>query len=157
MIQLLLLAGQVLVVALLYLFIWRVMRAARSDLRVVTMAAPQDSTIIPAAEMAQARRAAGLADARVVVERSPHLREGQPFTIGQEGLTLGRSSDNDIVLDDGFVSSHHLKLQPPNVLIDLESTNGTVVNGKALIGRVRLHARDTIQVGDTIFRYEGSR
>lgn len=161
MIQQLLLVGQALVVVLVYLFVWRVVRSARRDL-VLRGGGPatgagaglaQDSTIIPATEAAEARRAAGLADPRIVVVASDTLREGVPFSLGT-GLTLGRAPDNDIVLDDTFVSAHHARLVPPATLVDLDSTNGTLHNGRALHGRVRLRPGDSFQLGATAFRYE---
>src|SRR5690606_38870458 len=112
MVQQLLLAGQLLVVALVYVFVWRVVRSARRDLiaggRSGSHArdadvASQESTIMPAADVRAARRAAGLGEPRLVVEQSEVLRSGIPFTIGS-GLTIGRSADNDVVLDEGVVS-----------------------------------------------------
>jgi pSer/pThr/pTyr-binding forkhead associated (FHA) protein len=156
-IQQLLLLGQVLVVVLIYLFVWRVMRAARHDmlrgpLQASASSAPQDSTIIPPAEIEQARRKSGLGDPRVVVVSSETLRPGIPFVIGR-GLSMGRAPDNDIVLDDSFVSGHHARLTPPATLVDLGSTNGTLHNGRAAT-RASLRPGDEFQVGTTVFRYE---
>src|SRR5579885_3668626 len=75
---------------------------------------------------------------------------------GQE-LTIGRKADNDLVLEDGSVSSRHarlVKIQSVFFLEDLQSTNGTFVNEKridrqqlkdgdiAVIGKHRLVFRD---------------
>lgn len=161
MIQQLLLLGQVLVVALIYVFVWRVMRTAGRDLArggaVAQMGgtAPQDSTIIPAADAAAARRAAGLGEARIVVSSSDVLREGVPYVLANP-ITLGRAPDNDIALEDDFVSSHHARLLPPGTLVDLDSTNGTLVNGRPLSGRVQLRTGDQFQLGTTVFRFEGA-
>jgi hypothetical protein len=158
----LLLAGQVLVLVLLYLVVWRVVRGARLDLqrgaspglgRVRGGATADESTIIPVADAVRARREAGLPEPRIVVVESSVLTVGVPFVIGP-GLTLGRGADNDIVLDDGYVSTHHARLVPPSTLVDLASTNGSLVNGAALVGRVRLHPGDEFQLGTTRFRYE---
>jgi hypothetical protein len=157
----LLLVGQVLVVVLVYVFVWRVVRTARRDILAPGgqmlasggAVVSQDSTIIPAADAAAARRAAGLAEPRVVVTSSETLREGVPYGLGS-GISIGRAADNDIVIDDGFVSSHHARLVPPATLVDLDSTNGTLVNGRALQGRVRLRNGDQFQFGATVFRYE---
>lgn len=51
----------------------------------------------------------------------------------KDALTVGRSPDNDIVIDDPAVSGHHLKLlrQGPAFFVeDLESAGGTFLNGK---------------------------
>lgn len=161
MIQQLLLLGQVLVVALIYVFVWRVMRTATADLRGTrgrrhAPAASQDSTIIPAADVASARRAAGIAEPRIVVTSSETLREGVPFALAHP-LSLGRAADNDIVLEDGFVSSHHARVLPPGTIVDLESTNGTLLNGRPLQGRAQLSPGDQFQLGSTVFRYEVPR
>jgi adenylate cyclase len=49
----------------------------------------------------------------------------------RDGLTLGRSSDNDVVLRDFSVSRHHARIEENDgelLLIDLESTNGVRIN-----------------------------
>jgi len=157
-IQELLLLGQVLVIALIYLFVWRVMRSAGRDLapRAATGMASQDSTIIPATDVAAARRAAGVAEPRILVTSSETLRVGVPYVVAGS-LTFGRGEDNSIVLDDEFVSSHHARLVAPNTLVDLDSTNGTLVNGRPLQGRVQLRDGDEFQFGATVFRYEVPR
>lgn len=163
MVQQLLLGGQVIVVLLVYLFVWRVMRSARGDLltgggalrggRGAQAMSAQESTIIPAADVQAARRAAGLGEPRLVVVQGDVLRAGIPFTIGS-GLTIGRAPDNDVVLEDGVVSGRHLRLVPPNTAVDEGSTNGTLVNGQPMTGRRALRAGDLVQVGSTVFRYE---
>ncbi|MCW2926546.1 MAG: domain containing protein [Thermoleophilia bacterium] len=164
-VQSLLLLGQAIVVLLIYVFVWRVMRSARTDLRSGGAYAPgsmagasaQESTIIPVADVQAARRSAGLADPRLVVERSDVLRPGIPFTIGS-GLSIGRAAGNDVVLDEGVVSGRHVRLIAPGTVVDEGSTNGTFVNGQQLSGRAALRSGDMLQVGSTVFRYEdGSR
>lgn len=163
MVQTLLLVGQALVVVLIYLFVWRVLRGARRDLlergRAGSPArtlASQESTIMPAATVQAARRSAGLGDPRLVVQQSSVLRPGIPFTVGG-GLSIGRAGDNDIVLEEGAVSSHHLRIIPPGTVVDDGSTNGTLVNGERLGTRAALRSGDLVQVGSTIFRFEVPR
>jgi hypothetical protein len=160
MVQQLLLVGQLLVVVLVYVFVWRVVRGARHDL--ARRGAPgagiaaQESTIIPAADVQRARREAGIREPRLVVEQSDVLRPGIPFTIGG-GLSIGRSDDNDVVLDEGVVSGRHARIVAPGTVVDEGSTNGTLVNGAPVGGRTALRAGDIVQVGSTVFRYEGTR
>ena len=158
MVQWLLLGGQLLVVVLVYVFVWRVLRGARTDLlrgsgMGVVAASAQESTIIPAGDVQAARRAAGLGESRLVVESSDVLRAGIPFTIGG-GLSIGRTEGNDVILDEGVVSGRHLRVVPPSTIVDEGSTNGTLVNGHQVQGRVLLQAGDRVQVGSTVFRYE---
>ncbi len=71
---------------------------------------------------------------------------GGAMPIGNAALVIGRSKDCDVPLADGNVSRRHAELGRSDggfVLRDLDSTNGTLVNGR----RVR-HA--TVAVGDEI-------
>jgi len=67
----------------------------------------------------------------------------------KERTTLGRRPYNDVVIDNLAVSGEHaaVQLNGQDVLLeDLNSTNGTYVNGKAIKQHV-LHNGDTIEVG----------
>ena len=47
-------------------------------------------------------------------------------------MTVGRAADNDLLLFDPEVSRHHARLEPAGAgwrVVDLDSTNGTWVNG----------------------------
>lgn len=160
MVQYVLLGGQLLVVAIVYLFVWRVLRGARRDL--LTRAgmgdaraqrAPQESTIMPAVDVAAARRRASLADPRLVVLESDVMRVGVPFVVGR-GLAIGRDDANDIVLADGVVSGRHARIVPPATVVDDGSTNGTFINAARVRGRATLGDGDLLQVGSTVFRFE---
>ncbi|HDQ71703.1 MAG TPA: FHA domain-containing protein [Chloroflexi bacterium] len=62
-------------------------------------------------------------------------RSGDEYPVMKRELTLGRRSDNDVVLDDAKVSGHHAKLifaQEAPLLVDLGSRNGTRLNGRSL-------------------------
>lgn len=72
-----------------------------------------------------------------------------------DSLTMGRKSDNTVVLDDKYVSSHHIKIFKRNneyVVEDLGSTNGTKVNDVKIENRVTLRPGDIIKVGTAIFK-----
>jgi hypothetical protein len=71
--------------------------------------------------------------------------DGQP-------LTLGRGTDNGLVLADGRVSRHHGRIAGRRgalVYTDLQSTNGTRVNGEP-IAEVVLGIGDRIELGDSL-------
>ena len=73
--------------------------------------------------------------------------------------TIGRSADNGIVLDDTTVSRCHVMLlvEAGDVLVvDLESTNGTSVNGVPALPEapVRLADGDVLMVGRVLLRYQ---
>lgn len=67
--------------------------------------------------------------------------------------TIGRGQDNNIVVNDGNVSRVHLQMvQDDNgniSVVDLDSTNGTFVNGSRITGETRLEPGDELRIGDT--------
>ena len=77
------------------------------------------------------------------------------FPLAKEVMTIGRADDNDIRIDNLAVSSHHAKLLnifDDSFLEDLNSTNGTYVNGKA-IDKHPLRHGDIITIGKHELRY----
>jgi pSer/pThr/pTyr-binding forkhead associated (FHA) protein len=76
----------------------------------------------------------------------------------QDTATIGRDNENDIVLEAATVSRWHavlLRDAAGLLLVDLESVNGTLVNG--VLARpdepVRLTDGDVIQLGEVVARY----
>ncbi len=70
--------------------------------------------------------------------------------IGDEGLLIGRSEHCDVTLDDDAVSADHLEIAPKGAAVmatDLDSRNGTLLNGDRLERPRRLRNGDVIQVG----------
>jgi len=77
------------------------------------------------------------------------------FPLDKEVMTIGRKEDNDIRIENLAVSGHHAKLLTifeDSFLEDLDSTNGTFVNGKS-IGKHPLRNGDVIVVGKHELRY----
>lgn len=85
------------------------------------------------------------------------------YELKKEQTTIGRKSDNDIQLNDAVASSHHahitikpneyLEEQLDAKLEDLNSTNGTQVNG-CIVNSVELRNGDDIQIGSHHFIFE---
>jgi hypothetical protein len=139
---------------LLYLFIWRVIRAASRDLRL-----PQESFVLAPAQARGGPAPEAQAQAgRLVVVSSPSLERGQAFETGPVPLTIGRAPGNDAVLDgDDFASARHARVESRRDgvwILDLGSTNGTWVNGERMDGRHRLRAGDVVRIGKTELRFE---
>src|SRR6266567_483169 len=88
------------------------------------------------------------------------LRSSQRrMPLGIERVTIGRSQDNQIVLNDLEVSSHHAEIllkEQGYWITDVGSTNGTFVNQQRLERQVPylLHPRDIIRVSNTAFTYD---
>lgn len=66
-------------------------------------------------------------------------------------IKVGRSRDNDVVLDHSSVSRHHLEFFYDDLgnvfLTDLNSSNGTFVNGRRITGSVQLNHNDIVKAG----------
>jgi hypothetical protein len=150
-----LLALKVAFVVLLYLFIWRIVRAAGHELRV-----PQESFILaPGSIPGVAAAPPPQIDAgALVVVRSPVLDEQARFELDSRPLTAGRAETNDIAVDgDEFASSRHARFETRRDGVwveDLGSTNGTYVNGVKLTRSRRLVPGDIVRVGESDLRYE---
>lgn len=77
--------------------------------------------------------------------------ERRRVPLGAEPLTIGRDVDNDLVLDDRRVSRRHSEIRSRlgrYTLYDLQSTNGTFVNGRR-VAEIALSGGDRIQIGGT--------
>jgi len=147
-----LLALKIAFLVLLYLFVIRVIRSAGRE----RPAASQDSMILTPAAAAAAglgRGARPRKTARLVVQRSPSLDEGDEFPLNSAPVTVGRGGQNDLVLTgDEFASARHARIEarPDGVWVqDLDSTNGTYVNGSRVIGAKLLVEGDILRVGET--------
>ena len=137
---------------LLYFFIWRIVRSVAKDLRL-----PQESFVLAPQQAAAAglgRTHTGL----LVVLASPALDPGTERELDSAPVTLGRAAENDLVLDtDEFASVQHARIEPRRDgvwLQDLDSTNGTFLNGAKLTRPQKLTPGDVIRVGETDLRYE---
>jgi hypothetical protein len=152
-----LLALKIAFLVLLYLFVLRVIRSAGRE----RQAPSQDSMILTPAAAAAAglRRGSPSRRAmRLVVQRSPSLEEGDEFPLNSAPVTVGRGGQNDLVLTgDEFASARHARIEVRGDGVwvqDLDSTNGTFVNGSRVAGAERLGAGDVLRVGETDLRVE---
>ena len=79
------------------------------------------------------------------------------FPFKGEEYKLGRAADNNIqIKDDNKVSRHHCKLVRRGnqfFIIDLGSSNGTLVNGENFDSEFKLFGGEELKVGETIFRF----
>jgi hypothetical protein len=128
--------------ALLYLFLFAVVRILVRDLRA-------------------AAREPGSELGRLVVAASPR---GEPPLGGVFSLdavtTLGRDVNNTIVVDDPFASADHAALTFRGrtwYVEDLGSTNGTFVNGSQVDGVAPVAFGDELQIGQVRLRLERAR
>jgi len=139
--------------AVLFLFILVIARSALKDLKRTTAPAPDATGFHAAPAYAEAPHAV---DAYLVVERGGGLESEARFDlIG--GLSIGRSGDADVQIEDRYASGIHVRVFPRGnrfLVEDMNSTNGTLLNGASLRDEAELVDGDTIQIGDTVFRFE---
>ena len=68
-------------------------------------------------------------------------------------ITVGRSQNNDIVIDDPYVSKTHCQIVKDDngrvSIIDINSRNGVYINGVKAHGKVYLKTTDIVRIGNT--------
>lgn len=73
-------------------------------------------------------------------------------------INLGRSADSTINLDDDYASTRHAQLVQEDAetwsVNDLQSTNGTFVNGVRVVAPVQIRIGDVIRIGRTQLKLE---
>lgn len=138
MIDVVLLAGRLLLLALLYLFLFAAVKAGIG---------------LVAGQRVKGRGAWIL---RIVQGPRELMNVTAPVT---GPIVVGRSPGADIVLGDDFVSGRHLRVSPAGdsvVAVDLGSTNGTMLNGQRLTQPTTLREGDAIDIGEVRLKVERS-
>jgi len=96
---------------------------------------------------------AAIAAARLVVQEAGGTGMIAGDVLALTAMTsIGRSLENTIILPDSSVSARHAELSFQDGcwwLADLDSTNGTTLNGEAVRERSRIHPQDVIALGKT--------
>ena len=139
--------------AVLYLFVLVIARSALKDLRRTAAPAPDATGFHAAPSYAEPQRPT---DAWLIAERGGGIeREARFDLIG--GLSIGRSAESDVQIEDRYASGIHVRVFPRGDRFrveDMNSTNGTLLNGASLRDEAELIDGDTIQIGDTVFRFQ---
>ncbi len=142
--------------ALIYLFLFRIVRTVLAELRPAKIPVPEALLAESAASGAPAALAPSKRDRSrhwdlVIV--APPSRVGETYTVDEE-LTVGRGAGCAVVLpDDTFVSQVHARVFTRGsdpYIEDLGSTNGTTLNGEAITEPTRLRRGDRVQFGETV-------
>ncbi len=135
--------------ALLYLFLFRAIKVILVDLYGPRRRGAPPRPAVAASQSQDARRSRKLPREIVV-----HPPSGQPSVhqLGGRGAILGRSPSSTVLVDDVYVSDEHAEILPDDggwSVRDLGSTNGTFLNGAKVTRPTPLAAGDQIKVGKT--------
>ena len=160
---------------LMWAFVFMVIYALRSDLfgnraaRVLPPATPADTfpaspaspapaaaapaaTPTPApAQRAQPHAGSGT-PTRLVITSGP--KEGLEIDLPAEQLTIGRSGESGLIIRDDYTSTHHARLMLWDdawVIQDLDSTNGTFLDGTRVTLPTPVPPGSTVTIGTTSF------
>ncbi len=143
---------------LLWIFIFSIISVIRADLfgqKVVSRVAqanvpavfssPGVTTSTPAAQ-------ADLKATKLVVTAGDKV--GTEIALAGRQLTIGRAGDSDLIVDDEYASTHHAKLVFINgdwLIQDLDSTNGTFLDGQKVSTPLPVAMNTQVRVGQTTF------
>jgi pSer/pThr/pTyr-binding forkhead associated (FHA) protein len=81
-------------------------------------------------------------------------KQGVEMNLPLEQLTIGRASESGLVIRDDYTSTHHAKLlfwKDGWVIQDLESTNGTFLDGVRVIVPTQVPVNTPVKIGTTSF------
>jgi hypothetical protein len=125
---------RVAVVFLLYFFLWQVMRVVSRDLRggvgASAPASPYGQLVVTSAGQTG-------------------IPVGKVFPLSPTTI-IGRSTEVEVSLNDTFLSNEHARLERRDgvwTIEDLNSTNGTYLNGFEVRGGTEAHDGDVVRVG----------
>ena len=153
-------------------------------MRAVPEPAPQRMQAAPAAPAAEAARAADEGSVAEVVEGQPTIPlralsekggahaaagpsarlvvlttdlAGMEIALDRASLVIGRTDENDVLLNHRSISRHHAKIVRDGehyTIVDLQSANGVRVNGEDY-ERIELNAGDVVELGHVKLRFVG--
>lgn len=131
--------------------------ASRSEPRVSTReAGEQDPNATGAISLGAAEKHGVASGAPQLLILDASGRPAERISLTREPVVIGRLSSNDVILSDSNVSRRHAELRKVEgrwTLIDLGSTNGTMVNGK-LIKESPLSDGDELTFGASALRFK---
>lgn len=161
--------------AMMWIFIFSIIYALRSDLfgsrsqdyqkameqqqsrQQTYAAAPQQQAPAPvpvgAGAPAASNEPAELS--RLVITSGP--RRGEELSLSQAPISIGRAADSDLVISDDYTSTRHARLLNWDgrwMVQDLDSTNGTFVNGERVTQPTELHRGVSVRIGTTSFELQ---
>lgn len=167
--ELTLLVLRVAFLAVLWAFVFAIVYALRSDLfgqKVRRMpaqagapapapayaAAPAPAAPAPKPAVSRPEPSSSLDARRLVITSG--AKEGLEIDLPEELLTIGRSNESGLVIRDDYTSTHHARLllwSDGWVIQDLDSTNGTFLDGVRVIVPTQVPLNTPVKIGTTSF------
>lgn len=129
------------VIGLIYIILFRLIRIMLMDMKLTIIG---DAPIEFALEIVDAPESAGVNVGTIIPIR--------------EQASIGRKKNNDLVIEDKFVSNNHalVSIKEGKLFVrDLRSTNGIKINNNKIRGTVPVENDDIIEIGRIIFRIIG--
>lgn len=133
MIDIILLAGRILLIVLLYLFLFAIMR---TGIGLVKVQRKKERVWT------------------IQIEKGPQELRGLSIPV-EQSVTIGRSPEANITIAANYVSSMHARftLMGQNLFVeDLDSRNGTTVNGEPISSPIALRDGDFITIGNVVIK-----
>ncbi len=153
---------------MLWSFVFAIVYALRSDLfgqkvrrMPVPTASPAPAATVPVAParpstpkpaVPRADPMSSLGATRLVITSGS--KEGLEIDLPEEQLTIGRSNESGLVIRDDYTSTHHARLlnwAEGWVIQDLDSTNGTFLDGARIIVPTQVPLNTPVKIGTTSF------
>jgi pSer/pThr/pTyr-binding forkhead associated (FHA) protein len=136
--------------AVLYIFMWFVVKAVLNELRPQTRRRRQPRQPVPAPSRPPPRRTKKSPRHIAVIDGSE--LKGKSFELKDEML-IGRAERCHLVLDDTYVSQMHARIFARDgtfMVEDLGSTNGTYLNRRRITSPAELRRGDQVKIGKTV-------
>ncbi len=145
-------AVKIVFLALLWLFILFVANVVRTDL--FGRRVPASSLAAIPADRGRSRKRSKLPTRFAITSGT---QQGVSVPV-EPTINLGRAADSTLLLDDDYASARHAQLIQKDattwVISDLQSTNGTYVNGKLVTEPTKVTVGDVVRIGRTLMRFE---
>ncbi|CAM8658623.1 Forkhead-associated (FHA) domain [Acidimicrobiia bacterium] len=153
----LLLVLKLCLLALLYLFFFRVVRAVWAELRPLPQI-PAGATTPPVAAPTRKRRkeSSDAVPTRQLVAREPVELSGKAWALAGE-VSIGRAAGCQVTIDDTYASQIHARIFNRDnqwQIEDLGSTNGTWLNRHKVAGPMVIKPGDVVQIGNTVMEMQ---
>lgn len=143
---------------LLWIFVFSIISVIRADLfgqKVVSRVAQANSPAVfsaPVVATGETLKQSELKPTKLLVTAGD--KTGLEIALSGRQLAIGRAGDSDLVIDDEYASTHHAKLVFINgdwMIQDLDSTNGTFLDGQKVATPMVVAMNTQVRVGQTTF------